>query len=174
LDKIKRYAKDENGDAIVEAAILFPVMVMVFAGLVLLAMYLPARAALQRAAQHAATAIAAEKSGLWLRYNENSMQYEWVTAPDAAPIGDDEEKARKIIENAEKSGPLNPPGKLEVSFAEVDYGIYKEITVTASRTIPIPVNLSLIRFPENIEIKAVYTAAVQNAGEFIRAIDIAP
>lgn len=32
---------DVRGDAVVEATILFPIIIMVFAGLVLLAMYLP-------------------------------------------------------------------------------------------------------------------------------------
>ena len=174
MEKIRRQIKDAGGEAIIEAAILFPVMVMVFAGLVLLAMYLPARAALQRAAQHAAAAIAAEKSGVWLRYDENSMRYEWETEPIASPAGDDAEKARKIIENTEKSGPLNLPGKLEVSLETVDYGVYKEITVTASRTIEMPVDLSLVGFPASFEITAASTAAVQNAGDFVRVIDIIP
>ena len=174
MEKIRHCLKTENGGAIIEAAILFPVTVMVFAGLVLLAMYLPARSALQRAAQQAASAIAAEKSGVWLRYNEHAMQYEWLTAPDASVYGDDGEKARIIIENAEKSGPLGPRGTLEVSFETADYGMYKEITVTASRTIPMPVDLSFIGFPASLEIKAVSTAAVQNAVEFIRAADMTP
>lgn len=45
---------DVRGDAVVEATILFPIIIMVFAGLVLLAMYLPTRAALQQATQYAA------------------------------------------------------------------------------------------------------------------------
>ena len=39
---------NEEGYAVAEATILFPIILMTFAGLVLLSMYLPARAVLQR------------------------------------------------------------------------------------------------------------------------------
>ena len=59
--QLKRWTyllRDTRGYAVVEATILFPIMMMIFAGLMLLAVYLPNRAVLQRATQYAATAMA--------------------------------------------------------------------------------------------------------------------
>lgn len=51
MKKAKDLWRDDRGDAVVEATILFPIIIMIFAGLVLLSMYLPTRANLQRATQ---------------------------------------------------------------------------------------------------------------------------
>ena len=74
--------RDTRGDAVVEATILFPIIIMIFAGLVLLAMYLPTRAALQRATQYAATAIATERSDTWLRHDPDALEYYWIHDKD--------------------------------------------------------------------------------------------
>ncbi len=76
--KLRVLWKDERGDAVVEATILFPIIMMIFAGLMLLAMYLPTRALLQRATQYTATALATERSGRWLRCNPETGDYYWV------------------------------------------------------------------------------------------------
>ena len=72
---IKEFISDTSGDAVVEATVLFPIMIMIFAALVLLSIYLPARAVLQRATQFAATALANEASDTWLFFDESSMSY---------------------------------------------------------------------------------------------------
>lgn len=180
LKKIRYFIKDPDGDAVVEAAILFPVMIMIFAGLTLLAMYLPVRAALQRATQHAATVIAAEKSDTWLRYDEGAMLYEWTAESEyvyAALFnsffsGDDYDKAAAIVKKTEANGPVKPPGILEVSLDVNNYIIYKEIMVTATRRIKMPVDLSFAGVPDKLEITVTSTAVVQNADEFIRNVDI--
>ena len=180
LKKIKYFIKNAGGDAAVEAAILFPVMIMIFAGLALLAMYLPVRASLQRATQRAATVIATEKSDTWLSYNENDMQYEWETDQEYIYVsffksllsGEDRDKASEITKKTEAGGIVHPPGNLAVSFGVTNYVIYKEVVVTATRAIPMPVNLSLVGFPAVIEITVTSTAVVQNGDEFIRNVDI--
>ena len=50
--------EDTRGDAVVEAAMLFPIIILICAALVLLSIYMPLRAAMQRSTQYAATAIA--------------------------------------------------------------------------------------------------------------------
>ena len=54
--------KNTNAHAVVEATILFPIIMLVFAGLFLLSVYLPTRAILQRATQYAADGIATARS----------------------------------------------------------------------------------------------------------------
>ena len=67
---------DERGGVIVEATILFPIMIMVFAGLVLLSMYLPTRAQLQRATQYVATGMATARSDGSVSFDEDG--YSWA------------------------------------------------------------------------------------------------
>ena len=181
---LKNFIKDTSGDAmVVEAAILFPIMIMIFAGLVLLAMYLPARATLQRATQHAATVIAAEKSDTWIRYDENAMKYAikdrssienvYVAMFKSSSIAADQAKAEKIVKNMEKKNIMGKmPGTLKVSFGTVNYVVYKEVVVTATQTIPMPVDLSFVKFPKSIEITVTSTAVVQDGEGFVNTVDL--
>ena len=174
--------KDMNGDAVVEAAILFPIMIMVFFALVLLAVYLPTRAALQRATQYAATAIATEKSDTWLFFDKNSMSYRWEDNKSKLPNvyvamftsgGDIEEKGRDIVTEIEGRCISLKAGILNVDSHIVNRIIYKEVVITAMRTFTVPVDLSFIGFPRDISVVVTSTAVVQNADEFIRSMDIA-
>lgn len=179
--------RDTRGYAVVEATFLFPIMIMVFAGVVLLATYLPLRSSLQRSTQYAATAIATEHSDTWLRHDAGKLEYYWLTDRDQlgsvygsvlkAISGngqDDEDNARQIVINMEKNGFLKPSANnLEVEFGVVNYIVYKEIIVTATRTVKPPVDLSFVGFPKEIKITVTSTAVVQNGDEFIRNVDIA-
>ena len=174
--------KDECGDAVVEAAILFPIMIMIFAALVLLAMYLPARAALQRATQYAATAIATEQSETWLYFDEISMSYEWETNKSklknvyvALFSGTENAASRgeEIATRIENRGIGSKAGVLEVQCHIFNRFVYKEIIVTAAREFTTPVNLSFISFPETITVTVTSTAVVVNGDEFVRNIDLA-
>ena len=174
--------RDANGDAVVEAAILFPIMIMVFAALVLLAVYLPTRAALQHATQYAATAIATEKSDSWLHYNESAMTYEWLADKSQlenvyvalfSGIGSAAPRGETIVANTEERGVSLRTGNLSVSCDMVNRIIYKEIVVTATREYTIPVNLSIIGFPVSLSISATSTAVVQDGDEFVRNMDLA-
>ena len=161
-------------------------IIMVFAGLVLLAMYLPTRAALQQATQYAATAIATERSDTWLRHDPDSMTYYWETERSAlgsvygAVLGaltgnnrDDADNAEQAVINMEANGVLEPAGELSVEYGVVNYIVYKEIVVTATRTIPMPVDLSFVGFPSEIPVTVTSTAVVQNGDEFVRNMDLA-
>ena len=183
--KFKVFRKDIKGDALVEAAILFPIMIMIFAALVLLAAYLPIRGTLQRATQYAATALASEKSDTWLFFDENSLSYYfendksrldnvYVALVKSVVSGkNDAYKAETIVKKIEESSLSIRPGVLTVEYGIVNYIIYKEIIITATRTIPVAVDLSFIGFPKEIPITVTSTAVVQNGDEFIRNLDIA-
>lgn len=173
---------DTKGDAVVEATILFPVMIMIFAALVLLAIYLPARAALQRATQYAAVALAAEASDTWLFFSEGSMAYhrendirrlrnvyvELFTKDESIPA-----KGEAIVIEVESRSISSRTGQLTVESGIFNRIIYKEAVVTATREFPMPVDLSFIGFPITIAVTATSTAVVQNADEFIRNVDMA-
>jgi len=179
---ISSVAGDTTGDAVVEATILFPVMIMIFAALVLLSIYLPARATLQRATQYAATVIATEVSDTWLFFDEGSMSYYRESSSKRlnnvyvdlfSGSGDVQSKGEAIVREQERRGISSRAGDLKVESVVVNKIIYKEAVVTATRDFPIPVDLSFIGFPESISITATSTVFVQNPDEFIRNIDIA-
>jgi len=180
LMRIKHFIKDTGGDAVVEAAILFPIIFMIFTALVLLSMYLPTRATLQRATQQAVIAISTEKSDTWLSYNENTMKFGTLNHPqdvygaltNGLFTSGDRHKAETIVINMEKKNFLKAPGKLTIECGAVNYLIYKEITITATRTIPMPVDLPFVKFPKEIEITASSTAVVQDVDGFIRDVDM--
>lgn len=175
---------NDEGYAVVEATILFPIIMMVFAGLVLLSMYLPTRAVLQQETQYAATAMATTQSDTWLDYDSAQMKYYWkdslskednVYAVMIASFckGNSGEKAKTIVKKLDEGNIVAHVGELRVECEVNNFVVYKEIVVTATRTIPIPGNLSLINFPEEIPITVSSTAVVQNGDEFVRNIDLA-
>lgn len=186
MKKMRTLMKDDRGDAVVEAAMLFPIIILICAALVLLSIYLPLRAAMQRSTQYAATAIATERSDTWLRFNPDTLQYEWLN--DRRDLGnvygsvlgalvgngrDDEDNARRAVLNMENKNIQKPASDLTVEYGVVNYIVYKEIVVTAKRTVPVPLNLTMFGIPRNLELVVTSTAVVQNGDEFIRNMDLA-
>ena len=174
--------KSQRADAVVKAAILFPIMIMIFAALVMLAIYLPTKGALQYATQYAATALASPKSDTWLGYDHENMNYYWVERKSGlrpvhvtffSGIGNIESIAEEIVTHAESRSISSKSGRLEVSAGTMNRVMYREVVVTATRTFTVPVNLSFIRFPETIAVTATSTAVVQDGDEFVRTIDMA-
>ena len=181
-NKLGRFIRDAGGDAVVEATILFPIMTMIFAGLVLLSIFLPAQSVLQRATQYTATAIATEISDTWLFYDQSNMSYYWETNKNRltnvyadlfTSRSGVQSKGEVITRNIESRSISSKAGQLSVVCYEDNKIIYREIVVTASREFPMPVDLSLIGFPKTITITATSTVAVQNANEFVWNIDLA-
>ena len=179
---ISSLSRNTNGDAVVEATILFPIMIMIFAALVLLSIYLPAQAVLQRATQYAATAIATENSDTWLFFDESSMTYHWETnksqlrnvyAELFTTSNDPQSKSEAIVIEIENQSISSKAGDLRITTHTVNNIFYKETVVTATREFPMPVDLSFIGFPQTIEVTATSTAVIQNSNEFIRNIDMA-
>ena len=165
-----------------EAAFLFPVMIMIFAALVLLAIYLPTRSALQQATQYAATAIATQWSDTWLFYDESSMAFYWETdksrlenvyAALFSGSGSTMSMAEEIVSGIEGRSISSTSGELTVSSHVVNRIFYREVIVTAAREFTVPVNLSFVRFPETIPITVTSTAVVQDGDEFVRNVAMA-
>jgi hypothetical protein len=187
---VREIHKNTDGAAVVEAAILFPVMFMIFAALVLLTMYLPQRAILQRATQYTATAIATSRSDEWIAYD--GEQFTTPDKPDnvyvslfsAIVSGDESSIAEKSVRRLEKKYTLLTDldgydysaqfadAGLTVSYDVFNIVVYKEIIITATRKMPMPVDLSFVGFPKSLDITVTSTAVVKNGEEFVRNIDI--
>ena len=173
--------KDEKGQAFVEAAILFPIMIMIFAALVLLSIYLPTRGALQRATQHAATTIAIVESDTWLFFDESTMSFFWET--NKANLEnvyvalfsnmDVHGISENIVIEIEGRNLSSKAGTLTVNTSVFDRVLYKEVIVTALREFPIPIDLTFINFPQTISVEVTSTAVVHNGSEFVRNVDLA-
>ena len=184
--KQRTFWKDTRGDAVVEATILFPIIFMIFAGLMLLAMYLPTRALLQRATQYTATALATERSDTWLRCDPATGEYYWLEHKEelsqvyGAAFGalkgnnrDEASAAKQLVEKMESEGLVKVSEGLDVKYGVLNYIVYKEIIVTATKTIKMPVDLSFVGLKNEIPITVSSTAVVQNGDEFVRNIDLA-
>lgn len=178
----KRFREDTRGDAVVEATILFPIMIMIFAALVLLAMYLPQRTILQEAAQYTAIALATENSDTYIAFDGQGRRTDKEIASSVyastidAMLGRNlhaQEKAYDIANYLAGNGMLKVPDAVSVDLEVTNYVIYQEIAVTLRQTIPLPVDLSFIGFPKELELVQEASAVVQNGDEFVRNIDIA-
>ena len=178
----RKFIEDQNADAVVEATILFPIMIMIFAALVLLAIYLPTRAALQRATQYAATALSVESSDAWLSFSVGEMSYYWendksrLTNVYVALFSDGRDiqsKGDDIVRWVESRAVSSKAGVLTTNCYMDNKFVYKEIVVTAKREFTVPPGLTLVGFPETIPIVVTSTAVVQNGDEFVRNMDLA-
>ena len=178
---MKNFIRESRGDAVVEAAILFPIMIMIFAALVMLSAYLPTRAALQRATQYAATALATEHSDAWLFYDLHTMGFYWETDKDRLGSvynpglrSDDDVsiRASMIVKDADNRLLSLKEGALTVEGTVNNKLFYKEVSVNATRKFTVPINLSIIGFPSEVVITVTSTAAVHNGDEFIRNMDL--
>jgi len=183
-----------GGFAVVEATFIFPIMLMVFLALLMLAMYLPQRAMLQRATQMAATALAVEMSDTWVRYDANARKYTRhsdYAALQSAKGGvysalfrsifskdgrDGQKQAEEIVRslfNAENPTVIADSDSIIVDFELINYVVNKEVVVTATRVIKLPVEFPLISFTGDIELVVTSKAVVQNADELVRNVDMA-
>ena len=140
---------------------LFPIIILICAALVLLSVYMPLRAAMQCSTQYAATAIATERSDTWLRFDPDTLSYYWLDDRDelgnvyssliGALVGngrDDEDNAKQTVLNMENKNILKPSSDLTVEYGVVNYIVYKEIVVTARRTVAHPAEPHHVRHPK--------------------------
>ena len=73
----------------------------------------------------------------------------------------------------ESKGVVNTGNDLEVNYGVINYVVYREIIVTATKHIKLPVDLSFVGLQNEIPITVTSTAVVQNGDEFVRDIDLA-
>ena len=185
----KAILHNSDGFAVVEATFVFPVMFMVFFVLMMFSFYLPQRAMLQRATQFAATAVAAEMSDTWIYYDSSSQSYDRYSDYKALTNGkggvyvvlfksvfsnndSDPETIMRSIDEKENFHVISN-GELTVECKIVNYVVYKEIVVTATRSILVIVDFSIIGFSKPVDLIVTSKAVVTNSDEFIRNVDLA-
>lgn len=181
LTGLKLFVKDTGGDAVVEAAILFPIMIMIFAALVLLATYLPQRMLLQEAAQYAATAVATQAGDTYVAFDDNGNRIR--KTPDISVYvtafkgifggGISRDHAGQIATHRAENAIMPVSSRIDVDVKVTNFVVYREITVTLTQTVPMPVDLSFIGFPKELRLEQQASAVVQDGDEFVRNIDIA-
>ena len=114
--------------AVVEATILFPIIMMVFAGLFLLSVYLPTRTILQRGTQYAAEGIATARSDTWVAFETDG--YKWRN--DARNVyavlfgSADDADAELVVQKSTANGLMLRQGDMSVTCQINNYIIYQE------------------------------------------------
>ena len=167
--------KESDAYAVVEATILFPIIMLILAGLFLLSVYLPTRTILQRATQYAAEGIATARSDTWVAFEPEGYAWRsdarnvYAVLFGAADDADPESAVRKNTEN----GLMLRQGDMSVSMQINNYVIYQEVVVTATDTVRVPIDLSFVKFPNTIDLTTSSTAVIQNGDEFVRNMDLA-
>ena len=187
---------DTRGDAVVEATILFPIMLMIFAAMVMLSMYLPQSAVLQRAVQYAAESLALERSDVGYRFNEDSMSVEWDYNLHNSVIGhftgtnkvtnspwyrmfgwffegsgDWEDRAKIIIDKVVGASVTMTNAPINVTVDVRKTVLYSEIEVKAIQEIPIPIDFSFIGFPKIIKVEKTALYMIPDGDTYIRNVD---
>jgi len=182
MSQIKCFIEDTNGDAVVvQAAIIFPIIIMVFFAIVMLSLFIPQQTILREAAQVTAVSIATERSDTWVSFDAHANPQRVAsvgnvyidTIRGAFSQGDDGVRAENMARNLTRRGFVNVPGNIEVEYHFINFVIYQEVVVTLTQTIPIPINLSFIGFPTELVMAQEARAVVQNGDEFVRTIDLA-
>jgi len=181
--KKKTILGNSDGIAVVEAAILYPLMFMLFSALVMIAIYIPQRALLQRAVQFGADSFATEIGDAWIRYEYKTMTYERFYSYDEMVHykGRPEAGLHRVHYN-------NVPDRiqrtifmeltsvavsiyLDLDIGVVNHGVFKQVVVTGVMKYHLPINLSFIGFPNPFTMVATATAEVVNGDEFIRQVN---
>lgn len=176
--------KNNQGYAVVEATLIFPLIIMIFTGLMLLASYLPQKAVLQYVTQHAATALATESSDTWLAYNKTAGEMQrfndksklrnvYVSLLSSIFANSKGVDAEDIVIKKEGDAIRFASSTLTVDCSVMNAVLYKEISVRATSTFQSPINLGFVGLPTTIPVTVTSTAVVQNGDEFIRNVDIA-
>lgn len=172
---VEKFLKERSGSAVVEATILLPIIIMTFIVMFLLSVYLPSRAVLQRATQHAATGIATAKSDSTFHFTAGNYQettsYDNVYAALFAKI--DTGAAEAAVKDYCRKAVILNGDDIEVDCGVTNYVIYKEVYVTATQSIKSPIKLSFLGLSDTINLTVTSMAVVQNGDEFVRTMDIA-
>jgi len=195
MSYIDSFFKDTNGDAIVvKAVILFPIMIMIFAGITLLSIYLPQRAVLHNAAQQAANILAKDLSdtGFYFTINsENHVVESWnfnlhpFPATDRSssfiyrafsPFSISENELRStaeqiVLATLENSFTIASSADVIIEVDSTVTLLYRHIEVTVRQEIPFRLNLSFIGFPSSLNLEQTASVFVADGSSFLRGID---
>ncbi len=187
-NNLTRLIKDDKGDVIVEATILFPIIIMIFAAFVMLATYMPVRGNVQRAAQYAASIISVQESDTWIKFDKDQLKQQWLEKSElpnvyAQALGaifetshERSEKqgvAETIVKAILDNGIVSNNGEITDIDCEVkNYVIYKEIVVTVEYEVQMPLKLSFIGFDNKYTVSESATAIVTDGDGFVRNIDM--
>ena len=176
---IKRICVDESGDAVVEAAILFPIIIMIFFAFILLAIYLPTSAALQRSLEKAANIVSARHSDLGYTYDvsndkagvsDDRLRQENVYAYMTRGYAEEQEIAQRIVEKYVTDA-LYVGKDLHMSVRQ-DPNDKRYILISAEQTLVLPFDFPFLPVSNEIPLKRSVRVMSRDADEFIRSMDI--
>ena len=173
------FLRDESGDAVVEATILFPIIIMVFLAFILLAIYMPTSLTLQRSVQKAALIASAQRSDLGYTYdiandkagvNFDKLKKENVYIYMVRGFEEGLDIAEKIVEKYAAYA-LYEGVNLRIEAAQ-DPLDDRYIVVSARQTLKLPFDFPFLPVTNEFEIEKSARVVNRDADEFIRNMDI--
>lgn len=178
----KSLLKNDSAYAVVEASFVFPVIILIFVMMIYIGMYVQAKVALQSAVQSAINMIAVEESDASVdvssgAYMKRGGAYKNVYAKLFSSFsngGNRGNLAKELIKKNEGKYILLAKKDLKkIEYKELNFIVYRECWLKATKEFKPPINLTWLGFPEVFEIKASAKAVIQDGDEFIRNTDIA-
>jgi len=181
LKKIKTFLKDNNALAVVEATILFPVIIMIFIAFIHLAVYLPTSIAVHRSTVKAAAIVSAHCSDLGYIYDvENDIagvNYEKLRSENVyvsmlfRRYNDETDVGLEILEKYIEEAFFAGTGtNLSVSIESNDKQKY--VLIQAEQTVKMPFNFPILPINNELPVKETMRVMIRNTDEFIRSMDI--
>lgn len=184
---MEQFIKEQKGMIVVQATILFPIIIMILFALIILSMTLPTRAVLQNIAQETATAMAIQRSDTWVNYGKDTNgNYVYYVETDKSNLTnvyvsvlssfftEDSSKITEVVTDKYDDTKIiyKFNGDLEVEVGVINCVIYREIIVSVTKNIDLMINLEFINFPTKIPVSATAMATVQDSDELIRNVDM--
>ena len=176
-----KFTKDNNAMAVVEATILFPIIIMTFIAFILLAVYLPTSVAVGRSAAKAAVIVSASQSDLGYTYNtaDNTagIDFDRIRSENVyvkmftSDFDRSEELGMDILEKYVNEAFFAGTGtQLTVRIDPHDKRFF--VLVQAEQTMKMPFNFPILPFSNEFTVKATRRAMIRDTDEFIRNMDI--
>ncbi|MCL2016328.1 MAG: pilus assembly protein [Defluviitaleaceae bacterium] len=184
----KKLKRDENGFALVEMAIYFPLILLAFLGFIFGSMFLTQRVLLDRAVARATTEAAAWLSGDIMRFGRfsdtpdtpNFGQQQAVSIRTNPYVGlfnrfypmDVDSFDTRIQELVLEYARLAVGGNIQVDVEHNWYFMVSDIHVTATQTLVLPINLNMIDVDwQGIQLRSSSTARVFRTGQVVNNIN---
>lgn len=182
---------NERGAMFVEASFVFPIMILIIIAMYYASIMTYERAALQSGVESTAllyknsytddyidmaTNVTGSKENDMVSYSDLTTKKDvtFNNPYDCIFMSNDDTVEQTLKNGLFKSitGYLFWGNTLDISVSHENYIIYRKVTVTATETVKLPLDFSIIGLPNEYNISATATAMVNNTDEFMRDTDL--
>lgn len=168
--------RDQSGMVVVEAAVIFPVMMVLILVLYFTSIHVYQKANLQATLEMAIAHNSYEYTDTGVTYDDT---YVGSYSPDLVNpyrhifFSADADGTETLAKRYAKAFSFYGVSNLQVQITSKNYILYREVTATASQTITPVINPAFLGLPAQWTLKAKAVCVVNDPDEFIRTSDIA-